>query len=410
MMLSHTASLSLAIALSILTLAALAHRDKDKDKEMLGSQQLYSAEAANPYLEGCVPHRSGIYLAVTSIGEGFPRIQYTCLSAHHPHPTTQSSTYNNVHDYQRRQSVKGQQAGIASHIDSPADPVPEPIPLPPPHLLHRPNKESGLDRAQKSSHDRIPAYHHLSDQGFVFSPPERAHIETETHTTTLTFSEDTRPLTRPIQVSNRDHDYTKKLRAELSLSEPIKPEPIATMLTPTSLTCLAVEHEPSRCHEASYGHEQKVEPPPPIPEPMPAQSAGSNMESRHQHHKQEQQPQQNFQQSDENHGEESSKHAHKHQKLEPRFGRTIVHRITTLIIETETIIAPPHPTKSIPIHGDERRRRHSDDKKHDPRIEDHVMFDAGIEGDAIVSRASSEHIFPRHYPHKKGTKTTKDEL
>ncbi|KAF9184541.1 hypothetical protein BGZ51_003303 [Haplosporangium sp. Z 767] len=328
------------------------------------------------------------------------------------------SIYNNVHDYQHHQSVKGQQAGAASHLDGPADPVPQPTPLPPPHLLHRPNKGSGLDQAQRSSHDRIRAYYHLSDHSFVFSPPERAHLETETHTTTLTFSEDTHPLARPIQVSKNDHGYadhtdkpsvsTKELYAESSLSRSIEPEPIVTMLTPTSL---ADEHEPSRCcHGASHGHEQKVEPPPPIPEPMPAQSIGSSMDSRYQHLKQKQQHQQDLHQSDEDHKEKSFKHAHEPQKSEPRHGRTIVHRTTTLIIETKTIIAPAHPTKTPLIHGDERHRSHSDNGKHNPHIGDHVMFDAGVEGDAVVSRVSSEHIFPHRHPHKKGTKAAKDEL
>lgn len=60
---------------------------------------------------------------------------------------------------------------------------------------------------------------------------------------------------------------------------------------------------------------------------------------------------------------------------DPRF-RTIVHRVTTLIIENVEIVRPqatPHPD-----HGPQYREG------------DHIMFDAGVEGDMVVSIAHND--------------------
>ncbi|KAF9566026.1 hypothetical protein EC968_003922 [Mortierella alpina] len=130
-----------------------------------------------------------------------------------------------------------------------------------------------------------------------------------------------------------------------------------------------------------HSDQDKVRPPEPTPEPMPAQATGSPLHSNH-----DQQQQRQQEHLHQKHGSSGS----------PRKFKTIIHRVTTLIIETETIIAPPRATKA---------SRHDHD--HDPHPGDHVMFDAGVEGDMVVSIVSSKHASHNHPHHKEGHRKQK---
>ncbi|KAF9027986.1 hypothetical protein CPC16_004666 [Podila verticillata] len=68
--------------------------------------------------------------------------------------------------------------------------------------------------------------------------------------------------------------------------------------------------------------------------------------------------------------------------------KTIVHRVTTIIMETETRIARPSPTpRNWVYHPNNKVEPHHNQH----RLGEHVMFDAGEEGDLVVSIVS-EHI------------------
>ncbi|KAF9165296.1 hypothetical protein DFQ26_000344 [Actinomortierella ambigua] len=73
-----------------------------------------------------------------------------------------------------------------------------------------------------------------------------------------------------------------------------------------------------------------------------------------------------------------------------KAGKRVVRKVTTLIIETMTIIRHP-PKETLSMH------------KQRPAKEDHVLFDSGIEGDMIVSIVSEEEAKAKN---KKTTTTT----
>lgn len=96
--------------------------------------------------------------------------------------------------------------------------------------------------------------------------------------------------------------------------------------------------------------------------------------------------------------------------------RTIIHRVTTLIVETETIVnrptATPTATAAVFMQGSKEKkdgraqRQYSHDKKegqhgrdsyaYGPHIGDHIMFDAGVDGEMVISIASSDKSSRRH--------------
>ncbi|KAF9930574.1 hypothetical protein BGZ67_005727 [Mortierella alpina] len=167
------------------------------------------------------------------------------------------------------------------------------------------------------------------------------------------------------------------------------PEPIAPALITATASKTDMDSRQATPCNWNVGHEKgydlrsyKVRPPEPIPEPMPALATGSPQHLQHSGHDQQQQPQQ-------------QQHYHQEQGSSGslRKFKTIIHRVTTLIIETETIIAPPRATKAL-----RHDKRHDHDS--DPHPGDHVMFDAGVEGDMVVSIVSSKHATLQHQHHK----------
>jgi hypothetical protein len=167
---------------------------------------------------------------------------------------------------------------------------------------------------------------------------------------------------------------------------------------------------------AALFHEYKAGPAAPIPEAFPSQTKGHTQ--AHDHHKQ---------------GDASvgGREIATGQSPVVRY-RTIVHRVTTLIIETETIVnrptSTPTTTAAAPgfMHGsrerDGRAQQHyhhnsNKNKKEEeeeeeeeeegkygrrdpyaygPHAGDHIMFDAGVDGEMVVSIASSDQSSRRH--------------
>ncbi|KAG0026305.1 hypothetical protein BGZ81_006464 [Podila clonocystis] len=151
------------------------------------------------------------------------------------------------------------------------------------------------------------------------------------------------------------------------------PEPMVP--APTSSNEVNVCQKSSSVQEPLSGEVQRAGPPQPTPEPTPGQvsTAHASGEPRAVPHA-------------------SDRLTVRHYNHETKQGhgvKTIVHRITTIIMETETFIARPLPTpKNWARHLDKKAEHHHNL----PRLGEHVMFDSGEEGDLVVSIVSNEHV------------------
>ncbi|KAG0218618.1 hypothetical protein BGX33_006569 [Mortierella sp. NVP41] len=431
-----------------------------------------------PCPTGCVPHRSDVYLAVTSIGEGFPRIQFTCSHPHLSQPTAQPSEGNN-HHYNQGPNNNGNSV-------EPADPIPEHTPQPSsPNVCHTCNQRNPYHRKDSASvytDLHITAMDHTLQQqqqqqqlntagmafqphyNFIFSPREIQSAagdmdddDTELHTTTMTFTDDKHPLpARPIQMTEEQQQQEPHHRIHImpardpSSSGSFKsnvpsnhdgsttPEPIVTMAAPTSLggggsiQGLDDDQQVSRGDSASsadasrkaaalHGHKYKAGPAAPAPEPFPApiqiqtQISGHTQQQNQYHHHHHHHHQVDYLSSDGGNEKKAGGDAQGgHGNENPvRRLRTIVHRVTTLIIETETIVNRPTLTPTATatarmqgsknIRPPHRHHNHGQDRYHQqeqqhrrgphaygPHAGDHIMFDAGVDGDMIVSIASEQ--------------------
>ncbi|KAF9542148.1 hypothetical protein EC957_002299 [Mortierella hygrophila] len=365
------------------------------DSEILAGKKEYAKE---PCPVGCVHHRSDIYLAVTSIGEGFPRIQFTCSHPHSSHPTANAQHPEGNH---RRH---GQGDNI---IQEPADPIPEHIPHPPSHgsskYSHHDSHERN-DGASIYTDLHITADSHLrglapmdrnaanAAAGFnphydvIFSPRERSHSvdlnddAAETHTTTMTFSDDDSshnehvasserrsiPLTAAADdeqdlhhqqvhilpvCDHRHHHHRHDASSPGSLhksggSGSTTPEPIATLAAPTSSSFGAGSDRGGKrmnddrtvskaAAAVHHGHEYNAGPPMPTPEAFPGQTNTGHVQPHdHSHHQHQLQGDVSIGGKEKVAGGENSIVRH----------RTIIHRVTTLIIETKTIVNRPTAT------------------------------------------------------------------
>ncbi|KAG9068666.1 hypothetical protein KI688_010943 [Linnemannia hyalina] len=376
------------------------------DSEILAGKKEYAKE---PCPIGCVHHRSDIYLAVTSIGEGFPRIQFTCSHAHPPQPTANAQYPEGNHrHYQQHHAHPGHSHDQGDNIiQEPADPIPEHMPHPSSHESSKYNhhdSHEGNDGASIYTDLHITADSHLRGLApmdrnaanaaaglnphydFIFSPRERSHSvdlnddATESHTTTMTFSDDDSshieqvasserrsiPLTAPADdeldphyqqvhiLPVRDHQYhhhrhdasTPGSLHKSGGSGSTTPEPIATLAAPTSSSFGAGSDRGGKrinddrtvskaAAAVHHGHEYKAGPAMPTPEAFPGQTNTGHVQSHdHSHHQQQQQGDVSVGGKERVAGGENSI---------VRYW-TVIHRVTTLIIETETIVNRPTAT------------------------------------------------------------------
>ncbi|OAQ30397.1 hypothetical protein K457DRAFT_125074 [Linnemannia elongata AG-77] len=444
------------------------------DSEILAGNKEYVKE---PCPTGCVHHRSDVYLAVTSIGEGFPRIQFTCSHPHLSQPTANPQYPEGNHQhYQQHHAHPGHSRSQGDNIiQEPADPIPEHIPHLPSHgcgkYSHLDSHES-TDGASIYTDLRITADPHLRGSApmdrnaanaaggfnphydFVFSPRERSHSvdssddAAESHTTTMTFSDDDNSLNEHVASDERksipltaaadddqdphhqqvhilpihDHHYHHH-RPDVSPpgslhktdgSGSTTPEPIATLAAPTSSSFEAGSNrgrqgmnDDRAVSKPAAVHEYKAGPAAPTPEAFPGQTNTAHIQN-HDHSNHQQQHQGDVSVS----GEEMTAGD---EKPMVRY-RTIIHRVTTLIVETETIVnrptATPTTTAAAFMQGSKEKkdgraqRQYSHDKKegqhgrdsyaYGPHIGDHIMFDAGVDGEMVISIASSDKSSRRH--------------
>ncbi|CAO3572299.1 unnamed protein product [Mortierella alpina] len=405
------------------------HPPGPKDATAVSAQN--SNDLKEPCPTGCVRlGSSDVFVAVTSIGEGNPRIQYTCSSTAHPHSPTVSTADRHAKQpsHRSQQDIKPE-----LHIHHPADPEPSPLPHDGGHRKIQGAKMSGQDSGESTIYSDLHLtdikHHQRSFQHPQASPDtldmDVALDEDPQHTTTLSFSDDDHPPTRPVQLTGSEEQDNKHSQRPPLMMQPIHhagslspvsdsksqgnegippspyspqesmtaPEPIAPALitaTATKTGMDSIQASPySRIVGEEWGYglhsdQDKVRPPVPTPEPMPAQATGSPQHLQPLDHDQQQPQQQQQQRSHDQQGSPES----------PRKLRTIIHRVTTLIVETETIIAPPRATPA--LHQHDKRYDHD----HDPHPGDHIMFDAGVEGDMIVSIVSAKHASHQHRHYK----------
>ncbi|KAF9135170.1 hypothetical protein BGW39_004366 [Mortierella sp. 14UC] len=446
-----------------------------------------------PCPTACVHHRSDIYLAVTSIGEGFPRVQFTCSHAHPSGPTgaAQHPEGNHHHHYQHDHGYSQGGNSNTNNINNnngPADPIPEYTPRAPAHGCEKCSHHEPHDRTDGANIYtglHITTNPHLKGStpmdckndnnaagflphyDFIVSPRERQSADlgddAESHTTTMTFSDDNNknhhnhddaarrsvPLTADQDPHNQVHilpvrDHHDRHRHVVSSGSVSKagdsgagagattPEPVATLVAPTSLESgsnqgqgqghgqgwnnegrmVSKGENSASVRKAFLGYEYQTGPAAPIPEPLPGQTHGHTQ--THYHHQD---------QGDRSVG--GKERAGQDQDGHPALWyRTIVHRVTTLIIETETIVnrATPTPTATAKafMQGSEEAQHHHHRKNNNKKGQDghghhlheqqhrrdphayglhagdHIMFDAGVDGDMVVSIASSEHSSRRN--------------
>lgn len=390
---------SLAVVVSLLTLVAVTrgYRDNIHPQPHQHHQPILSGalfpterpEAKQPCPKECIQHGSGLYLAVTSIGYGFPRVQFTCTGPHHPQATDHKG-----------QGGKGENPLPCSprQVHTPADPTPEFAPTPPSHRNDqqvRAHAGNDIDRSTSytdmhitagkgqqhstikkqsdpSEHERQHAtttmdYEGLGftgnaaeyqpHYGFVFSPRERAW-ESFAQTTTFTYG-----------MGHHQKEAQEQRQVDIQASS-VTPEAVVSFPAPTPMADEGHKNHQKKVHEseAECVSKNTVEPPAPTPEPLAGQPVtGVDKRTRDM-------------------GEKNLTPAPAEKdKREGEPKRAKVYRVTTLIIETETIIAPPRPT-----HGASWWMM-GKKQDHDPHPGDHVMFDAGMEGDIVVSMVSSGH-------------------
>lgn len=311
----------------------------------------------------CKDHGSGHFFAVTSVGEGFPRVQYTCS-----HPPTLISTLHSRKDKDSGQQLE--EVNPPNGVHSPADPTPEHSPSLIRHVRCDANSchPTPLSEGITSS----PSDYELGHRPRygVYSPREQFTAE-EIHTTTPTHSKDEHLKARAIHSS--DQGEMRSREQELH-SERFKTTPEPMVPAPT----IASDRENARLASSApiqhhlSGEEQRAGPPQPTPEPTPGQ-VNTHVGGPQVHYA-------------------SDRLTVRHYNHETKTGghgvKTVVHRVTTIIMETETLIARPSSTARTGVH-------HLD-KKVEPhhnqyRLGEHVMFDAGEEGD-LVESIVSEHV------------------
>ncbi|KAK3825177.1 MAG: hypothetical protein J3Q66DRAFT_327149 [Benniella sp.] len=339
---------SFAVALSLLTLVAVSRSNSflHPHHQPILSGALFPSHAPTPPVKQpcpneCIQHKSGLYLAVTSIGHGFPRVQYTCTDPHHPQATDSACSSE-----QRTFLSHSPQ-----HVHDPADPTPEQTPTP---LFHRHDQrleahsDEGALRSTSyfdlqitqgvsssgqlsPSQGSVPehpmttmtvmdytnlgftgnAAQYQSHYGFVFSPRERAFEE---------------ELSTSHQHSHQHH-HEAKIVTRMPF---ITPEAAVSLPAPTSMGDDSHWRNQGSSRTAHHdGETNTAGPPSPTPEPLIGQpETGVDIEP-----------------NDKTRGVEK-----KHVNSEGKSGdegriRKILHRVTTLIIETETVIAPPRKTR-----------------------------------------------------------------
>ncbi|KAF9300039.1 hypothetical protein BGZ74_008385 [Mortierella antarctica] len=132
----------------------------------------------------------------------------------------------------------------------------------------------------------------------------------------------------------------------------------------------------SSVQEPLSGEEQRAGPPQPMPEPTPGQvnTAHAGREPQAVLHASE--------------GPLTVRH-YNHETKRGQGVKTIVHRVTTIIMETETFIARSLPTLRNGAHHVDNKAEHHHNQ---PRLGEHVMFDSGEEGDLVVSIVSNKHV------------------
>ncbi|KAF9386984.1 hypothetical protein CPB97_003096 [Podila verticillata] len=316
---------------------------------------------ACPYV--CKDHGSGHFFAVTSVGEGFPRVQYTCS-----HPPTLVPTHPPSKDRNFGQHLAG--VNPPNDVHSPADPTPEHIPSLIRHLLSDVNSchPTPLSESITSS----PSDYELGHRPRygIYSPREQFMAE-EIHTTTPTYSKDEHLQVRPIHSSDQGEMRSREQELHSGRFK-TTPEPMIPAPTSASDRANARLASTASIQDHLSGKEQRAGPPQPTPEPTPGQ-VNTRVGGSQVHHA-------------------SDRFTVRHYDHETKTGghgvKTIVHRVTTIIMETETLIARPSPTLRNWVH-------HSNNKvephHNQHRLGEHVMFDAGEEGDLVVSIVS-EHI------------------
>ncbi|KAF9922441.1 hypothetical protein FBU30_007430 [Linnemannia zychae] len=401
-----------------------------------------------PCPTGCIHHRSNIYLAVTSVGDGFPRVQFTCSHGYPTRPIAATATARQSEGNYYGQPYKH------NNIQRPPDPIPEPTPELPSHGCEKCSRHESHDSTDGASSytdlyitenpGSSPMSHydgHIQEQfhyGVIFSPHERQSTDLdnngEYHTTTMTFSDHNNandehihmaafarrelPLTVKQEMLHRRDQILSaddRLRASPtkslfksesagSRSELTTPESIATLIAPTPTSGAgrdqkeydwyeewSISEEESAPRKAAlHIHENETGPADPTPEPLPYQTKG-------------------YSHINDNSDSQDQEESDTKNKSKFRY-RTVIHRVTTLIIETETIVNRPTPTiarrvdskyESMGDHGDDYQKTHQkgkhDQKQHrrnsyayGPHVGDHIMFDAGEDGDMVVSIALSE--------------------
>ncbi|ORZ10028.1 hypothetical protein BCR41DRAFT_388139 [Lobosporangium transversale] len=430
----------------------------------------------------CVLHKSGVYLVVTSIGQGFPRVQFTCTETHHPHPTpdvqqtyppsqtfeaalttcSYSSCPYEHHLQHLEHTTKKQSQGLTKPqncVQDPADPTPAQSPM----ALHRvyegqPGEDgkystcytdhiTSTDTALHSFGSIKPSWveglgkygYDVFQDEFIFSPRERASENTETHSMTQTYSDHETNTFGNIQdkssirtvssvnnngnnnnsVNNKKTESSNNLMHGQQKYEHVdqkkkyagfvssvsdnshsvtRPETIPTLAAPTSTpnTHGVTEENSGAWFEKLKAsltwktEKQKIGPASPTPEPLPlpgsAQTSRSAPPLKDLHKKDCLNP------ALCQHSQDHYDHGHKNKGMK--------HRATTLIIETETIIVHSHPTQAPTF-----KKSHETNEQVGFYPGSHVMFDAGMEGDVVMSMVAQEHYHPspspRHHKKKK---------
>ncbi|KAF9316329.1 hypothetical protein BG003_002100 [Podila horticola] len=203
------------------------------------------------------------------------------------------------------------------------------------------------------------------------SPREQFTAE-EIHTTTPTYSKNEHLQARPVHFSDQAE---VRSREEELRSGRFKAAPEPMVPAPTSGSTKAkMRLVLSSNQETLSGEEQRAGPPQPTPEPTPGQvnTAHTGGDPRAVLHA-------------------SDCLTVRHYNHETKRGqgvKTIVHRVTTIIMETETFIARPLQTPKNGVRHSDMKVEHHHKQ---PRLGEHVMFDAGEEGDLVVSILSNEH-------------------
>lgn len=356
---------SLAVALSLLTLVTVTrgnsnniHPQPYQHHQPILSGALFPTErteAKQPCPRECIQHKSGLYLAVTSIGYGFPRVQFTCTGPHHPQATAHEGGGGGGGGEKTSLPCSPQQ------VHNPADPTPTPLPS------HRHDQQvrahDDIESDEKSTsytdlhitagshsrqqHDSIqkeldPSEHerqhpttaidyeglgftgdaakYQPHYGFVFSPRERAWEPSEVHTTTFTFG-----MGHPYGYRQDAQQHQQQIEMQ---APSITPEAVVSFPAPTPMADKRHRSHQERVHEPELEKdgENTAGPPLPTPESLAGQSVTGVERTRSVERKHPSIP------------------AEDKREREPKKIKKVVHRVTTLIIETETIIAPPHPT------------------------------------------------------------------